>query len=82
MVLLHVLCELGYKPGVIHCNFLLRAEASEEDAAFVQQQAEQMGLPFFCRRFDTQAYAVEQKCSIQVAASDLRYSYFDEITAQ
>lgn len=82
MVLLHVLCELGYKPGVIHCNFQLRAEASEEDAAFVQQQAEELGLPFFCRRFDTQAYAVEQKCSIQVAARDLRYAYFAEIVEQ
>ncbi len=82
MVLLHVLCELGYKPGIIHCNFQLRGEASEADALFVQQQAEEMGLPFFCRRFDTKAYAAAHKVSIQVAARDLRYAYFDEITTQ
>lgn len=80
MVLLHVLYELGYRPGVIHCNFQLRGVASDEDEAFVQQQADQLGLSFFSRRFDTEAYAAAHKCSIQEAARDLRYVYFAEIS--
>ena len=82
MVLLHVLNELGYRPGVIHCNFQLRGGAADEDEVFVQQQADQLGLPFFSRRFATKAYAAAHKCSIQEAARDLRYAYFAEIREQ
>lgn len=82
MVLLHVLYELGYRPGIIHCNFQLRAGASDEDELFVEKQANKLGLPFFSRKFATQAYAAEHKCAIQVAARDLRYAYFAEIIEQ
>jgi tRNA(Ile)-lysidine synthase len=82
MVLLHILYELGYRPGVIHCNFQLRGAASDEDEAFVRQQADKLGLSFFSRRFATKAYAAQHKCSIQVAARDLRYAYFAEIIEQ
>jgi tRNA(Ile)-lysidine synthase len=78
-----VLCELckqaGYSFIIAHCNFKLRGEESERDAAFVQQLAEGYNVPFLIKEFDTQAYAEGNKLSIQEAARELRYNWFAEL---
>jgi tRNA(Ile)-lysidine synthase len=79
-----VLCHLCYKSGfnfqIAHCNFLLRGEESFRDENFVKGLSEKYHAPFHLRRFDTKAYAEEQKLAIQVAARQLRYSFFSELT--
>ncbi|AEW00413.1 tRNA lysidine(34) synthetase TilS [Niastella koreensis] len=75
-----VLCELckqaGYSFIIAHCNFKLRADESERDAAFVQQLAQNYKVPFLRKEFDTASYAQNHKLSIQEAARELRYGWF------
>ncbi|MEO6038395.1 MAG: tRNA lysidine(34) synthetase TilS, partial [Saprospiraceae bacterium] len=48
---------------------------------FVQKLAHQYGVPFFAKRFDTTVYAEHNGLSIQMAARELRYQWFQEILA-
>src|SRR5688572_7803914 len=78
-----VLCELcrqaGYDFTIAHCNFQLRGEESTRDEHFVEQLSEKYAVEMLLNRFNTEAYAQEHKCSIQVAARELRYAWFKEI---
>ena len=78
-----VLCELcnqaGYDFTIAHCNFQLRGAESERDEQFVRQLGIQYGKEVLVKRFDTELYAVANKVSIQVAARELRYSWFNEL---
>ena len=78
-----VLCELcnqaGYDFIIAHCNFQLRAEESERDEQFVKALGEKYGVEVLVKRFDTQAYASEQKTGIQEAARNLRYPWFVQL---
>ena len=81
-----VLCELCFQSGfafsIAHCNFKLRGEESEGDEAFAQALAEKYGVPFFVQQFDTEIYAGANKVSIQVAARELRYSWFHQLISR
>ncbi|MGB0177219.1 MAG: tRNA lysidine(34) synthetase TilS, partial [Owenweeksia sp.] len=79
VVLLHLLLDLGYKPSVAHCNFNLRGEESDGDLEFVQELAEKHQLPFHAQSFNTKACAKEKRISTQMAARQLRYSFFKEL---
>lgn len=78
-----VLCELckqaGYDFAIAHANFQLRAAESEADEQFVRELANKYKVSLFVKKFDTSAYANENKLSIQVAARELRYNWFDEL---
>jgi len=79
-----VMCELFHqskiKFAIAHCNFGLRGKESDEDELFVEQLSEKYNVPFHTITFDTKQYAKTKKLSIQVAARDLRYNWFKEIT--
>lgn len=81
MVMLHLLHMLGFDLTIAHCNFSLRGEESEADEAFVQNTAGEMGIRFLLKRFDTQLFAQEKRLSIQMAARELRYAWFEELIA-
>jgi len=78
-----VLCELCFllqQPfAIAHCNFQLRRDESEDDEIFVRSLGESYGVECRVKKFDTTAYASENKISIQVAARTLRYTWFNEI---
>jgi tRNA(Ile)-lysidine synthase len=78
-----VMCELfhraGYEFGIAHCNFNLRGKESDEDEAFVEQLAKKYCVPFHCKRFLTKKDARDKKISIQMAARELRYQWFEEL---
>lgn len=78
-----VLCELckqaGFSFSIAHCNFQLRGEESERDEQFVKDLAGKFGVHFYVKKFDTNIYAVENKISIQEAARELRYNWFQEL---
>lgn len=81
-----VLCELFYqtkiKFAIAHCNFQLRGKESDKDELFVEALAEKYNVPFHTIAFETSSYAKKHKLSIQVAARDLRYAWFEEIRQQ
>lgn len=79
MTLLHLFKEGGYRIGVAHCNFQLRGEESNADEFLVQEECKRLAIPFFIKRFDTETFAWEQGLSIQMAARDLRYAWFDDL---
>lgn len=79
MVLIHILLQLGYQCIAAHCNFHLRGEASDEDAEFVNKWCEEQNVPLNTISFDTQAYASQKKISIEMAARNLRYNWFETI---
>ena len=82
VVLAHLCKSLNYKFALAHCNFNLRGEESNADEDFVIELAEQLDVEVFVENFDTEAYAKEKKLSIQMAARELRYNWFDELSNQ
>jgi tRNA(Ile)-lysidine synthase len=81
MVLLHLCLQSGLIPGfaVAHCNFQLRGEDSDKDEKFVIDFCAKHQVAVFTKRFETESYAREQGISIQMAARDLRYQWFNEL---
>ena len=78
MVLVHLFQQLGYEIVVLHCNFQLRGVESFGDQQFIQEYTSQNGIPFSFTQFDTEAFAKDYKLSTQLAARELRYSWFYE----
>lgn len=78
-----VLCHLCHTCGldfhIAHCNFKLRGADSDADAEFVEKLAARYHVPFYQKAFNTTAFAEENKMSIQVAARDLRYTWFKQL---
>ncbi len=62
--------------SIAHCNFHLRGEDSDGDAAFVSEWAAARGLKCHRADFDTSSYAKEHSLSIEMAARELRYAFF------
>ncbi|MGJ8684754.1 MAG: tRNA lysidine(34) synthetase TilS [Nonlabens sp.] len=79
VVLSHLLHKLEYKIAFVHCNFKLRAAASDKDEQFVKNLAQSFDIQCFIEQFDTEQYALQKGISIQMAARELRYEFFDEI---
>jgi tRNA(Ile)-lysidine synthase len=79
VVLLDLFVKEGLSAGVVHCNFGLRGKESDHDEIFVKELADKMSLPVFVNRFETKQYAEKQGISIQMAARDLRYAWFEDI---
>ena len=79
MVLLHLFINSGLKFGVAHCNFQLRGEESDKDEEFVRNETAKCGTPFYFERFDTEEYAKLSGISIEMAARELRYEFFEKI---
>ena len=71
--------KAGFHFGIAHCNFGLRGKESDGDETFTQKLAQQYKVPFFTTRFNTSGYASDHKISIQMAARELRYKWFEEI---
>ncbi len=79
MVMLHLFHKTGFKVAVAHCNFTLRGNESDGDEELVAQTARNIGVMYHSTRFETQKFAKENKLSIQVAARNLRYDWFNDI---
>ncbi len=79
IVMLNLFVKAGYKCGVAHCNFKLRGEESNKDEQFVRQLVATYDLPMYVNHFKTELYAKLHCVSIQMAARELRYEWFEEI---
>lgn len=65
-----------------HCNFHLRGEESDGDEMFVREFARKNGIQCFAKHFETEKFAKEQGLSIEMAARELRYAWFEELRLQ
>lgn len=79
MVLADLLIKLHYGVALAHCNFSLRGSESDGDEVFVNKYGEDKQLKVHTKRFDTHAYAETHKISIQLAARELRYRWFEKL---
>lgn len=77
--LLLVMKQLGYDVHAAHCNFHLRGNESDRDESFCELLCNKEGIPFHRAHFDTKAYAALHHVSIEMAARELRYNYFEQL---
>ncbi len=79
LVLKHLEPELGISIEAAHCNFHLRGDESLRDEQFCQQLCRRLHVPLHLVHFDTHAYVDLHHVSIEMAARDLRYTYFEQL---
>lgn len=79
VALLLVLQRLGYHIEAVHCNFHLRGDESDRDESFVKLLCEKEQIRIHLTHFDTEEYASLHKVSIEMAARELRYNYFNQL---
>jgi tRNA(Ile)-lysidine synthase len=79
VVLAHILHSLDYQIALAHVNFQLRGTESDKDEVFVKSLAEKLQVPIFVHCVNTKTYADEKKLSIQMAAREIRYHWFESI---
>lgn len=78
VALLRALHRLGYEVEALHCNFHLRGEESDRDEAFVRELCRTLGIPLHTQHYDTHVHCREQGVSVEMAARQLRYTWFAE----
>ncbi|MBR4138227.1 MAG: tRNA lysidine(34) synthetase TilS [Bacteroidales bacterium] len=79
MGLAELLRREGYDITFAHCNFHLRGKESDGDEQFVREYAERVGVKLFVKQFDTLQFVENNKVSVEMAARELRYTWFDEL---
>ncbi|MDD4823223.1 MAG: tRNA lysidine(34) synthetase TilS [Bacteroidales bacterium] len=79
VALLYLLSELNYPLIAAHCNFHLRGAESDRDEAFVRALTCRMGIECHVISFDTKEYAATRGYSIEMAARELRYDWFEQL---
>ena len=79
VALLRVLLELGYSCEAAHCNFHLRGEESDRDERFVRDLCNNFNITLHVAHFQTEKIALEKHLSIEMAARELRYEWFEKL---
>jgi len=83
IVLTHLIVTLsGVEVSLAHCNFNLRGEDSNNDEKFVIELAKKLDITCHTISFDTEVYAKNKKQSIQMAARELRYQWFEKLLTE
>ena len=82
MVMTHLCQKLNLNITLAHCNFCLRGHESNLDEAFVVDYASKQDILVFSKQFDTQSFVDNSKYSIQMAARELRYNWFQSLSEQ
>ncbi|MCX2742558.1 tRNA lysidine(34) synthetase TilS [Mangrovivirga sp. M17] len=81
-VLAYLSVNAGLNTILLHCNFQLRGEESENDEEFVRQLANDLGVKCEVKKFDTLRVSAETGENTQVTARNLRYSWFENILGE
>lgn len=79
VLLAQLLKSSGFDFAIAHCNFQLRGDEAKRDQDFTSNLAQRLQVPFFLTHFNTLDFAAENKISIQMAARQLRYQWFEKI---
>lgn len=76
--LLCLFAECGFHIEALHCNFHLRGKESDRDEEFCKLLCQKYNIPCHIQHFDTKSYAISNQISIEMAARDLRYEWFEQ----
>lgn len=79
VMLLRVLVSAGFDCVAAHCNFHIRGDESDRDQSFVESLCAELSVPLEIVHFQTEEYASQHKLSIEMAARELRYDWFEQI---
>ena len=79
VALLRMLLNEGYLCEAAHCNFHLRGEESDRDEEFVRMLCQKLDVKLHINHFQTADIAAQRKISIEMAARDLRYEWFEQV---
>lgn len=79
VVLMHLCNQLQLSISLAHCNFKLRNEESDLDEEFVKYISQISSNQIFTTFFNTELVAKKEQVSIQIAARELRYTWFQEL---
>ena len=83
VALLHALCTLKDKLKInisaAHLNHMIRGDEALRDENFVKQLCGDMNVPLICESIDVPAYAEKNRLSIETAAREVRYAFFERI---
>jgi tRNA(Ile)-lysidine synthase len=79
MVMADLLLRSGFDFGVAHCNFCLRKKESDMDEKMVREFAAKHNIRFYSICFKTKEHAKRKGISIEMAARELRYAWFEKI---
>lgn len=79
MVMLDLFMKSGFQTGIVHCNFGLRGDESDADEKFVSESARIYRCPLYVKKMDTKSFGKKRKLSLQMAARELRYAWFEEL---
>jgi len=82
VVMTHLFSQSDYNCAIAHCNFQLRGEESDEDEAFVTTLAASLEMQFHVKQFDVDEAVSNKGISVQMAARELRYAWFEELIHQ
>lgn len=77
--LCHLMHQARFAFSIAHCNFHLRPGDCDRDEYFVRELAKRYGVNLYVAQFDTIAYATQYGQSIEEAARNLRYQFFNDI---
>ncbi len=84
--LLHLLAadasKKGYRLYAAHVNHGIRGEEADRDEAFCQSIADAYGIPLFLLHADVPALAEQTGQSVETAARNARYAFFEELLAE
>jgi len=78
-VMRHISFERGFSVAVTHFNHNLRGEESDRDEEFVHEYCLQCGVQFYSGDGDVMHHAKVNGLSVEAAARELRYSFFDDL---
>ncbi|MCQ2264458.1 MAG: tRNA lysidine(34) synthetase TilS [Bacteroidales bacterium] len=70
-------CQLNF--AIAHCNFHLRGEESNLDMMLTRRMAQDYGVTYFEKEFNTKVEQEKSGDSIEMVARNLRYTWFKEI---
>ncbi|MFA6126953.1 MAG: tRNA lysidine(34) synthetase TilS [Bacteroidales bacterium] len=82
LAMVDLLTRIDQPVVLAHCNFRLRGEESDQDEEFVRKISVVYDVPLYVRTFDTVEYAQEKGISVEMAARELRYPWFEEIRVE
>ena len=82
VALLRLLLAMGYICEAAHCNFHLRGDESVRDEMFVRELCLQLEVPLHVQHFQTTEEAEKRHISIEMAARELRYAWFEQLRLQ